>query len=275
MAISNSLSGRRIGITEHRFAAEMARLVERYLGEAISCPLLEECALENLPELDRFVEEVIDPGIDMVIFFTGVGFRFLHEQAVARGRGEAFLEGLRRSRLVARGPKPQAALAKAGLRPDLAPVVPTSDGLVDLLRSEDLAGRRVGVQLYGEPNTRFCGALEALGAIVRTVEVYNYRAASDEARVAAFIDQIVRSELDAVTFTSAPQVASLFDHGRRLGASAALVEAFRGPVIVVAIGEVTRRALEAREVQARVVPIVPKMGPMVAALAAHFGNRSR
>jgi len=267
----DSLRGRKIALTEHRFERELAKLVERHGGEVVSCPLLEECVVDNLPELESFVRELIDPGLDMMIFFTGVGFRFLHEQAVRIGEAEAFLRALGRTRIVARGPKPHAALRRVGVRLDMAPEIPTSEGLLDLLRAEDLGGRHVGVQLYGVPNDAFCRQLEAWGAKVKTVQVYEYRAVSDAGQVARFIDRLVGGEIDAVTFTSAPQVVSLFGHADRLGKTGALTGAMTGPVVVVAIGGVTNRALSDRGVPARVVPAVSKMGAMVEAIAGYFG----
>lgn len=264
------LSGRTIAITEHRLERELARLIERRGGRVISCPLLEECPLEDLPQLDAFVRELIEPGFDMMIFFTGVGFRFLHERALAMGRGPEFLDGLRRTRVVARGPKPQAALRKVGLRVDLAPKDPTSEGLLDLLDQEDLSGKRVAVQLYGTPNESFCARLEGWGATLRTVQVYEYRAVSDAERVGDFIARLLSGGVDALTFTSAPQVGALFSHAAKIGRDEDLVRVLRETVAVAAIGRVTNRALEQRGCGARIMPGSSKLAPMVEAMARYF-----
>lgn len=269
------LSGRTIAITEHRFEPELTRLIERRGGRVISCPLLEECPVEDLPALDAFVREVIEPGLDMMVFFTGVGFRFLHERAVALGEGEAFLEALRRTRVVARGPKPQSALRKLGLGVDLAPEDPTSEGLLELLGQEDLSGKRVGVQLYGTPNESFCARLESWVARLRTVQVYEYRAVSDTGRVGDFIARLLSGEVDVVTFTSAPQISALFGHAARIGRDEDLVRAMRETLTVAAIGRVTNRALEERGLGARIIPEASKMAPMVEAIARHFEEAVR
>ena len=59
------------------------------------------------------------------------------------------LDGLRAARKITRGPKPARALHEIGLPSDLPAPVPTSRGVIDALAKLDLAGRRVGVQLYG------------------------------------------------------------------------------------------------------------------------------
>ena len=45
---------------------------------------------------------------------------------------------------------------------EIAAEVPTTEGIIASLRSENLKGRRVGLQLYGtEPNERDAGHLTA------------------------------------------------------------------------------------------------------------------
>lgn len=269
------LSGRRVAITEHRLERELAGLIERRGGVVVSCPLLEECPVGDLPALDAFVREVIDPGLDVMVFFTGVGFRFLHDRAVAMGEDAAFLAALGRTEVVARGPKPQAALRKLGLGVDLAPKDPTSEGLLELLGKQDLSGKRVGVQLYGTPNDAFCARLESWGATLLTVQVYEYRAVSDSGRVGEFITRLLSGDVDVVTFTSAPQVSALFDHAEAIGRGQDLVRAMRETLTVAAIGRVTNRALEARGCGARIIPASSKMAPMVDAIARHFREAGR
>jgi uroporphyrinogen-III synthase len=269
------LAGRTIAITEHRLERELASLIERRGGRVVSCPLLEERPTSDVPQLDAFVREVIEPGLDMMVFFTGVGFRFLYERALAMRQGPDFLEGLRRTRVVARGPKPRAALRKVGLRVDLAPEDPTSEGLLELLGLEDLAEKRVGVQLYGTPNESFCDRLEDWGAKLRTVQVYEYRAASDTERVGDFITRLLSGEVDVVTFTSAPQVSALFSHATRIGRDEELVRAMRETLVVAAIGRVTNRALEERGCGARIIPASSKLAPMVEAIARCFEEGDR
>lgn len=269
------LNGRHIAITEHRYERELIKLIERYGGEVTSCPLLEECLVENLPQVQLFVRRMIDPGFDMMVFFTGVGFRFLHEQAVAMGLDAAFRTALERTEVIVRGPKPQAAMRKLGVGADRVPKEATSEGLLDLLAADDIRGRRIGVQLYGVPNPQFCDPLEERGARVETVQVYEYRPVSDVRHVSDFIDRLVGGNIDAITFTSAPQVRSLFGHADELGMRESLVDAMNGSLVVVVIGHVTNRELKAVGVTSRVMPSTPKMGPMVDAMSHYFSEAAQ
>ena len=171
---------------------------------------------------------------------------------------------------MARGPKPLAALNKLGRSVDLAPSTPTSDGLLRLLRSAELEGQQVGVQLYGKPNPEFCDGLESMGAIVSTVQVYDYAPASDRDRILDFIHTLLTDTVDVVTFTSGPQVTSLFDVADDRGLSGALVERMNSKIKVAVIGEVADRSLVHRGIHARIYPKAPKMAPLAQAIADHF-----
>src|SRR5690606_32761149 len=138
-------------------------------ARVISCPLLEERAVENRADLEAFIERLASGQLDTMIFFTGVGVRLLAEAAEAAGRLDDFLAGLGGATVVARGPKPVAALRKLGRTPDLVPDQATSEGLLALLAGRALDGQRVGVQLYGTPNPEFVAGLERMGAHVAAV----------------------------------------------------------------------------------------------------------
>ena len=53
---------------------------------------------------------------------------------------------------------------------------------------------------------------------------------SDVARIDKLIAAVIRSDLDAITFTSAPAVAALFTRAKELGKMAALTHAMRTSV---------------------------------------------
>lgn len=267
----SSLENITIAITEHRREQEMRVLIERFGAKVISCPLLEEVPVEQSAELRALVRSIIDSELDMMIFFTGVGVQFLSDEAREMDDIDAFVAALRKMTVVVRGPKPIKALKSLGLQHDLKPSDPTSHGLLDLLRPELLSERRVGVQLYGSPNTEFCSELKNRGAMVKAVQVYNYREASNRERVAIFIENLVRGEVDVITFTSAPQVRSLFKTVDEMGLNREMANRLRGNLLIAAIGTVTKQALRQRGFDVAIVPAVPKMGHLARSIADYFG----
>src|ERR1700693_4579783 len=168
-----------VAILEHRFTKEFSTLFERFAGKVHACPMLEEKPVENRQELQEFVRHVVSGSLDVMIFLTGVGARFLLSEAEAIEVKEDFLKALDKMTIVVRGPKPVAALRQFGLRVDVIPDNPTTEGVIEALRTRDLQNSRVGVQLYGTPNPQLVSSLESRGAKVTAVQVYAYGAASD------------------------------------------------------------------------------------------------
>src|SRR4030095_5687268 len=141
-----------VAIFEHRFTKEFATLFERAGATVYACPMLEEKPVENREELHHFVHRVVSGNLDEMIFLTGVGARFPVAEAASMGLKQDFLQSLGKLTIVVRGPKPVAAVRHLGVHIDVTPENPTTEGVIEALRSRDLQGQRVGVQLYGTPN---------------------------------------------------------------------------------------------------------------------------
>ena len=65
---------------------------------------------------------------------------------------DQFWRGLDKGTVVVRCRKPVAALRQFGVRIDVIPQTPTTEGVIEALKTKDLKGRRIGIQLYGTPN---------------------------------------------------------------------------------------------------------------------------
>ena len=135
------------------------------------------------------------------------------------GRRDAVIAALAKTRTLTRGPKPGKALKEIGLDPTMIASAPTSAGVIASLRSVDLHGVTVGVQLYSESNPPLEQFLREAGAAVATVQPYVYAPASDTERVGELIDQMAAGKVDAIVFTSAPQVDRLFAVAEERGAT--------------------------------------------------------
>src|SRR5687767_4256899 len=129
----NPLENITVAITEHRYTKEFAGLFERLGATVYACPVLEEKPVESTVELQDFVREVCGGNFDMMIFLTGVGARFLISEADSLGLKQEFLRGLEKGTVVVRGPKPVAALRQFGVRVDIIPQTPTTEGVIAAL----------------------------------------------------------------------------------------------------------------------------------------------
>jgi uroporphyrinogen-III synthase len=259
-----------IAIVEHRFTKEFSTLFERLGATVYACPLLQEKPVENKEELQEFVRRVIAGTLDLMIFLTGVGARFLVAEAESMGLKDEFLNALSKVTIVVRGPKPVAALRQLGVHIDVIPENPTTEGVIEALRTRELQGRHVGVQLYGTPNPQLVSALEGKGAKVTPVQVYAYGTASDLTAVSALIGRMLDGQIRVVAFTSAPQVQILFDFAAQLDLVEPLERALRTAIVIASIGEVTSRALAKRNLTPAIVPAQTKMGALVQEVAKYF-----
>jgi len=263
-----SLRGRTVAVTEARRAHELATLITRLGGTPYAVPALREVPCRDLGLARAALARICAGGVDVIAFLTGVGARAFLDLAAHEGRQAALLAALAGMLVAARGPKPVTVLRGAGVRVDVVPPEPTSESLLAALAARGLAGRVVAVQRYGEEAPALVAGLGAHGATVLEIPLYEWALPEDLAPLERLVRELVDGRVDAVAFTSAPQVAHLFLVARRLGLEAALAAALGERVVVAAVGPVCAAALEARGVVPAVRPARGTMGALVHALAA-------
>jgi len=110
-------AGLRVLALESRRSAEMARLIENSGGIPTVAPSMREVPLESNTEALEFARVLLEGEFHVVIFLTGVGTRTLARAVETAYPREKFAEALRRVAVVARGPKPIAALKELGVTP--------------------------------------------------------------------------------------------------------------------------------------------------------------
>ena len=266
--MTKPLEGIRVATTENRYPEQLAQLLERQGATVYSCPLLRETPVEDAANARQFIELCETTKVDFIIFYTGVGVEFLLR---ATNRPES----LARSQIVARGPKAVNALKRFGVRVDFIADAPTTEGILKTLSRENLRGKSVLVQLYGQDNADLRTGLEAMGATVTGISLYRYEQASDMEAISELLRRITRGEVDAITFTNGPQARFLLEAAAAQGSGNVLLKHLNENVVVASIGEITSRALREAGIEPHVVPEEPKMGPMVKALADFFEKRSK
>ncbi|MDX2707945.1 uroporphyrinogen-III synthase [Streptomyces sp. PA03-6a] len=268
------LAGFTVGVTAARRADELCALLERRGAVVMRAPALRIVPLPDDTELLAATKRLLDRGPDVVVATTAIGFRGWIEAADGWGLGEPLLERLRHVELLARGPKVRGAIRAAGLRESWSPASESMAEVLDRLLDEGVDGRRVAVQLHGEPVPGFSEALRAAGAEVVGVPVYRWMPPEDLGPVDRLIDAAVARGLDAVAFTSAPAAASLLDRADRRGLRGELLDALRHDILPACVGPVTALPLQAHEVPTA-QPERFRLGPLVQLLAAELPGRVR
>jgi uroporphyrinogen-III synthase len=263
-----NLQGLKIVSFESRRAKEMAELIRRHGGEAIAAPSMREVALsENTVPFELF-KRLEGGEIDWVILLTGVGTRTMVDVLASHYSRERITALLGRVSILARGPKPVAALKELGLQPTVtAPEPNTWKEVLGVLDSQaPLKGKRVAVQEYGVTNPELVAGLETRGAEILRVPVYRWAFPEDIAPLQAALRAIVAVETDVVVFTSATQVENVFKVAEQEGLGAVLPGAL-AKTLIVSIGPVCSEALARFHLKADFEPAHPKMGFMIGALS--------
>jgi uroporphyrinogen-III synthase len=218
-----TLANLKILVPESRELDLFATMLEAEGAAVLRCPLVQILDLEDSTDADAWIECCIAGDFDDLVLLTGEGLRRLF--TLAGARRDALVAALGRLRTVTRGPKPARALREVGLSPGLAATVPTSDGILQALAHEDVAGRRIGVQLYpGDGAQHLVDALRARGAIVSSVTPYRYASEAETGQVSDAIRALASGAVGMIAFTATPQIERLVKVAQDAGLAAELAQ---------------------------------------------------
>ncbi|NLE80756.1 MAG: uroporphyrinogen-III synthase [Rhodococcus sp.] len=264
------LCGFTVGITASRRAEEFAALLTRRGANVVHAPAIRIIPLADDAELERVTREIIDNPPAIVVATTGIGFRGWMEAADGWGEAEQLTSALASTTLLARGPKAKGAIRAADLREEWSPESESSAEVLDHLLEQGVEGVRIAVQLHGattewEPIPDFCEALREAGADVIAVPVYRWTPLDDQAPMDRMIEMVTLGALDAVSFTSAPAVASMLTRAKATGMLEPMLHALRTRVLAVCVGPVTAAPLHELD-----VPTTQPSRARLGALARHI-----
>ncbi len=272
-----SFAGLRVATFESRMSGPIAELIAKYGGVPVTAPALREVPIEDNPEALAFAEQLIAGAFDVVLFLTGVGTRYLAQAIETRIPRATWTAALNRAKVVVRGPKPLAPLRELKARVDLqAPEPNTWYEVVTLLDAQlPVAGLRVAIQEYGKPNPELIEALERRGARVTRVPVYRWVLPEDTGPLRRAIAAIAAGEIGVALFTSAQQVEHLLQVAAEEGREADLRAALGRATVVGSVGPTTSETLREHGLPVDIEPEHPKMGHLVAAVAAGWRRSAR
>jgi len=271
--MTGPLSGKRIAVPESRELDLFARMLEEQGAATLRCPLVAIRDLDDPAPAEAWLRRLSDGRFDDLILLTGEGLRRLMGIAQRASIDAPVVAALAKLRTIARGPKPVRALRELGLKAGLSAAEPTTTGVIATLKAENLAGRRVGVQLYpGNPNAVLLDFLAQAGANADPVLPYAYASDAETGRVAELIAAMAAGTVDVVAFTSSPQIERLAEVARARGLEPQLRDGLVRTKIA-SIGPVMNAAVE--KIGGRVA-IMPAGGafhlkPLVTAIAAALG----
>ena len=268
-----ALNGRVLAFVEARMPDEMAGLIRRHGGVPLGAPVLQENYRTDSPEVRGAIDDVCAGRVDTAIFLTGVGANAMMVIAEAMGRLDEFEDGLRNITVVARSPKPGRILRRHKIPITVMPPEPyTSSDLTAAMVGLPLEGKRVVFQRYGGPDSELPTYLREQGADYQELTLYDWGLPDDTGPVVDLIDRMAGGEVDALAFTSRPQVPNLLAIAADAGREDSLRRSLSNAVAVASVGPVCTRKLLEQGIRVDVEPEHPHMGNLVLAVADYFGG---
>ena len=262
--VTVGFNGLTVAAFESRMAAEMARLIERYGGQPHVAPALREIPLSDNTAVLEFGKRLLAGHFEMVILLTGVGTKTMIEILQTAHPLDSVKAALARTTVLARGPKPVAALKELGLIPSIT--VPEPNTWRDILQVLDERGSlievRIAVQEYGVSNPDLLAALRQRGAQVTQVPIYKWALPENIAPLHAVLVAIIAGQIDVLLITNAAQIDHVIQLLEQKGTTAQFKEACK-KMVVASIGPTASERLRHYDLPIDFEPTHSKMGVLV------------
>ncbi len=258
---------------ESRRAKEIETLIQKEGGAAFVAPSLREIPLEENSQVLEFERRLFSGEIDVLILLTGVGTKFLIEILKKKYPLEEIKSHFKSIILVARGPKPIAALAQIQLKPNISVPEPnTWHEIVKTLEQRNLiASHKIAIQEYGARNEELISVLQEKGAQVSVVPVYRWELPENLEPLKKAIQIIAEGKVDVLLWTSAQQLINVLKIARELGQE----EAFRQGIkkaIIASIGPIASETLIRNGFRVDFEPTHPKMPILIKELGENINR---
>jgi uroporphyrinogen-III synthase len=264
MSNQHGFNGMSVAAFESRMATEMARLIERYGGQPHVAPALREIPLSDNTAVLEFGKRLLAGHFEMVVLLTGVGTKTMIEILQTSYPLDFVKAALARTTVLARGPKPVAALKELGLTPSIT--VPEPNTWRDILQVLDERGSlievRIAIQEYGVSNPDLLAALQQRGAQVTQVPIYKWALPENIAPLREVLGAIIAGQIDALLITNAAQIDHVMQLLEQEGTTAQFKEASK-KMVVASIGPTASERLRHYDLPIDFEPSHPKMGVLV------------
>jgi len=260
-------------VPESRELDLFARMLEAQGAETLRCPMVTILDAEDSAPIEAWLRRLAAGKFDDLILLTGEGLRRLLVVARRRGIEGECVAALKLLRTITRGPKPARVLRELGMIPGIAADEPTTKGVIASLARETLSGRTIGIQLYpGNPNDTLLDFLRGADALPDPVLPYRYASDAETGQVEATLRAMAEGKVDAIAFTSSPQVERLAKVAKERGLEKELSLGL-SRTRIAAVGPVVAAAIEALGGKVAVMPQASfHMKPLVNAIVVSLSK---
>jgi uroporphyrinogen III methyltransferase/synthase len=199
------LDGKTIVITRAKHqAAEFSRLLTHLGARVIEFPTIEIVPPDSWEPVDRAIDNL--RAYDWLIFTSANGVRSFVRRLRVRGKSIQQLEGIR---FCAIGPRTAAEMKAEGIGPHLVPGEYRAESIVESLKKEGLAGKKILLARAKKARDVLPRELENLGARVDVVTAY--QTIQPKVESSEFLALLKEGRIDAIAFTSSSTVSNFME----------------------------------------------------------------
>jgi len=232
---------------------ELSDAIEYLGGTPYEAPLIEVKPAKDQESLIRLIKDTASGRIDIIAFMSQNGVRQTFEVAKNEGLERSFKDHIKKINLISIGPKTKHELEKIGFNNVKLPEEYSSFGLIKLLETTDLKGKRIGLPRAKGVDDTLRVPLEKLGAEVIEAEAYEVQETSDTSLVKNLIRDLISEKIDVIAFTSPSTVRSLIENSKKFS-DLEKVKASLRKIVIASIGTTTRKVLEELGFEVQVTP---------------------
>jgi uroporphyrinogen III methyltransferase/synthase len=205
------LFGKRILVTRARHqASALSRLLAERGAKPIELPVIDIQIQADNPDLETAIANLAE--YQWIIFTSANGVDAFFKKLRSRRLDSRILHGLKIGTI---GPATSQVLEQRGIIPDFCPRIFTSEGMLDDLKNQEIAGQHFLLLRADIAGKELANGLIRMGAKVSDIAVY--KTIPVNGSVARIKKMLEAGEIDMVTFTSSSTVTNLaaaFDPGK-------------------------------------------------------------
>ncbi|SOC05730.1 uroporphyrinogen-III synthase [Ureibacillus xyleni] len=262
------LENKKIALLGTRKIEEQSAIIEQLGGTSLHRPA-QGTIFFDANVIEPEIDKIIHGTFQWAIFTTGIGFEKLFEIAKDVNKEDALLSALQKLKIAIRGYKTANALKKRGLNPIVRDDDGSIVGLIRQLEAQQLTNLPIAVQLYGDPHSELIDWLIERKNTVQEILPYEHIPPQTEV-LQQLVNEVLSNDVDAVSFTSTPQVKYLFQYAIAQQQKEALLEAFENNVVALSVGKVTGKVLKEFGVNRVVMPQDERMGSALMTLNKYY-----
>lgn len=257
------LFGKRVLMTRAKEqAGDLAGRLAGYGAEPVEAPTITIARPAEWTAVDRAISEI--GTYDWVIFTSVNGVDRFMTRLLAQGLDSRCLAG---RRLCCIGPRTAQELERFGLRADVVPTDYQAEGVLEVLKQQDLSRVRVLIPRAEVARELLPDELRHCGAQVDVVPVYRTLIPTQDAE--GWRQELMDRRIHIVTFTSSSTVRNFV---AMLGGIETVQPLLRS-VAIACIGPITAKTVEEYGLTVSIMPRENTIPALVDAIAHHYGSR--